>query len=146
MPSFVSLPDRCWQYVQTFMLESCALLVLRRWRSFCLHFVCPFPSPGTPRNQTVQALIKHFSCSLCSPMYIDSRRLAIYKLAIAVVFQRLSSSRGLLAVLAAKLLAAKVVDNFFCIFFSFEISVRFLAYRKGRDALKETWKRKNNEK
>ena len=31
----------------------------------------------------------------------------------------------------------QVVDNFFCIFFSFEISVRFLAYQKSRDAFKD---------
>lgn len=31
----------------------------------------------------------------------------------------------------------QVVDNFFCFFFSFEITVRFLAYKHRSDALKE---------
>lgn len=31
----------------------------------------------------------------------------------------------------------QVVDNFFCFFFSFEITVRFLAYKHRSDAFKE---------
>ena len=32
---------------------------------------------------------------------------------------------------------AQVVDNLFCLFFTYEISVRFFAYQRSKDAFKD---------